>query len=271
MKISSINIFPIKSISWISLNEINVDHFWLQNDRRYVLYKKSPSWEIKEFCRQTEYPSIFTQFSLQIIDNLLKINHKDWDININLWNSFTSLNQTKIFWRITSILWWNDELDEYFSDIIKDSIWIGEFWNNTSYRSKVCPIMLQDRYTVSLLWNKTLDEISKSLSNNILNFRQNITLSTEVPFQEEHLVWRNITLWDISLKITSKIQRCWMINIDAKTWKVSPDVSSTLKEVLKRNEGAKIFTWIWWRFIHSWGNWFNWKLHVWDSLVIDSK
>ena len=71
MKISEINIYPIKSLGGISLNEAIVEKRGFQNDRRFMLTDKNG-----DFFTQREFPKM-AMLSIEINANSLNISDSE--------------------------------------------------------------------------------------------------------------------------------------------------------------------------------------------------
>ena len=214
MKISEINIYPIKSLKGISLEKSKVEQRGLQYDRRWMLID-----EDSKFITQREIPKL-AAVSVALDVNGLTVSTLGFE-NLNV--PFTVEGD-----EISVRIWDNDclaiplgkEISEWFSNLIDQNCKLV-FMPDSSKRG-VNPIFnknddivsFADGYPLLLIGENSLGELNERLADSVpMNrFRPNLVVRGTPAFAED--AWKSVNIGETVFRITKPCARCVVTTID---------------------------------------------------------
>lgn len=219
--LSEINIYPVKSLGGMSLDECAVEDKGLQFDRRWMLTNKDG-----EFFTQRELPLMAT-LNVALEDDSLKVTTKNGDsISIPFAENKAGKEQRVSVWesklkaRVAE-----DSINEWFSDILQTDcqlVQIGEnskrivspFYAVRKYKDEVS---FADGYPVLLIGEGSLEDLNSRLENPIpMNrFRPNLVVKNTEAFAEDK--WKKIKIGETVFHLVKPCARCVMTTIDQET------------------------------------------------------
>jgi hypothetical protein len=216
MQISEINIYPIKSLGGISLNESVVEEKGLQFDRRWMLVD-----EQGKFLTQREFPKMATlKVSLETdglrvsrqSENLLipfDENGAGAEIQVEVWNSRLTAQTSE------------NTINQWFSDALQTNCRLVRM-NQNSHRpvnpvyavTEKDTVSFADGYPVLLIGEGSLADLNSRLENPLpMNrFRPNLVVKNSEAFAEDG--WKKIKIGDSIFHIVKPCERCVMTTID---------------------------------------------------------
>ena len=217
MQLSEINIYPIKSLGGISLNESVVEEKGLQFDRRWMLVDENG-----KFFTQREFPKMATlKVSLETDglrvsaqnDNLLipfSENGAGEEIQVEIWNSKLTAQTSE------------NTINEWFSDALQTNCRLVRMNQNSSrqvnpiyaVRKFQDTVSFADGYPVLLIGEGSLADLNSKLENPIpMNrFRPNLVVKNSEAFAED--TWKSIKIGETIFYIVKPSERCVMTTID---------------------------------------------------------
>ena len=240
MKLTKINIFPVKSLSGISLETSLIDRRGLRNDRRWMLVNESGKFLTqREIARMSlvkiecgaENFTVFSngtspfQFPLEIADGE--------ETEVVIWNS------------TVKALAFGKPADDWFSDIL-DAKCRLVFMPESSERSvnekfavrETDIVNFADGYPFMLLSESSLDDLNSRLAEKVpMNrFRPNFVVSGSDAFAED--VWKKIRIGETVFDVVKPCERCVITTIDQQTAVASKEPLRSLSQY--RNFNGKV-------------------------------
>lgn len=217
MQISEINIYPIKSLGGISLNEAVVEEKGLKYDRRWMLVDDNG-----RFFTQREFPQMAT-LKVSLESNDLKIsngndsllipfseNEDGEEIEVVVWNSKLTARTAK------------NDINEWFSDALQTNCRLVQM--NKNSKRPVNPnyavhtdqdtVSFADGYPFLLIGESSLDDLNSRLENPLpMNrFRPNFVVKGADPFAEDN--WKKIKIGNEIFYIVKPCERCVMTTVN---------------------------------------------------------
>lgn len=230
MRVSALNIFPLKSARGISLNEARVDAFGLAGDRRWMVTEPSG-----KFVTQRDLPQL-AQISAYADDNGLTLRmgsdepllapatpdrrRQDviiWDSTVNAAVADEEINQTISRWMQRPLqLVHFDEVSRRTASVN----WVGE----------ETPVAFGDGYQVLITNTASLNALNENMAAHgettvgMERFRANIVLEHDVAWAEDG--WEAVKIGDILFRLVKPCARCIMTTQDQSTG--SRDIASPM-------------------------------------------
>ena len=115
MKVSEINIYPVKSLGGISLNEAIVESRGFQNDRRFMLTDKNG-----DFFTQREFPKMAT-LSIEINANSLTISDSEnKKIEVPFEFEKSKIQKVRVWQSVCDAIVLPENINEWLSDVLRN-------------------------------------------------------------------------------------------------------------------------------------------------------
>ena len=213
--LSAINIYPIKSLGGIALNEAKVEARGLQYDRRWLLVDKDDT-----FITQREYPRM-ALVSLRLKPDGLEASapgmkpllipfhlQKPVAVTVKIWTS------------ICEALVVGDFADAWFTDFLKTQCKLVYMPDET--RRQVNPlyavgdniVSFADGYPFHLIGESSLEDLNKRLERFVpMNrFRPNFVVSGSLAYDEDG--WKKIRIGATLFHVVKPCGRCAIPTID---------------------------------------------------------
>ncbi len=215
MKLSEINIYPIKSLGGIALDKSVVEKRGLQFDRRWMLVD-----EKNQFLTQRELPKMAT-ISLALTENGLSASaehfenllipykpHDDKKIEVSIWqNICEAILLEKSFgdW-FSAVLQTNCRL-VYMPDETERAV-------NPLFNKNNDIVSFADGYPFLVIGENSLNNLNEKLDDSIpMNrFRPNFVVKNSAPFAEDN--WKKLNIGGTTFRITKPCARCIIPTID---------------------------------------------------------
>ena len=219
MYISEINIFPVKSLKGISLNEAMVEDRGLRNDRRWMLVD-----EKKQFLTQREFPSM-ARVSLDVGVGGFTAQAGDDSIEVPFSPETGDFCSAKIWSSSVRSEIYPQEINEWFSKAIGTDCRlvampegahraVNPFYAVRRFKDTVS---YADGYPFMLIGQASLDDLNSRLSAPVpMNrFRPNIVVAGAEPFAEDK--WKIVRIGSTVFHIVKSCERCIIPTIDQMT------------------------------------------------------
>lgn len=243
MRISEINIYPIKSLRGIELNEAKIEDRGLQYDRRWLLVD-----EKNKFLTQREFPQLAT-FDLVISEAELKVSYAGNGMNFPIAANSGETRNVKIWSSSVKADFYGEEVNRWFSEKL-DSPCRLVAMTEKSVR-KVSPfyavrkfedtVSFADAYPFLLIGENSLKELNEKLEKPVpMNrFRPNFVVSDSDAFAEDS--WKKIKIGDTIFHVVKSCARCVMTTIEQATGeKTGAEPLKTLA-VFRKKRGKVLF------------------------------
>jgi uncharacterized protein len=216
MKISEINIYPIKSLGGISLNEAIIEQRGLQYDRRRMLTDGNG-----KFLTQREFPKMST-ISISLIETGLQVSADKFEdltvpfevegesVKVQIWNSNCEaiLSASQVNNWFSEVLQTNCNL-VYMPDDSRREINPRFVVNNDI-------VSFADGYPFMIIGEKSLADLNSRLEIPLpMNrFRPNFVVSNSDAYAEDN--WKKIKIGDTVFRMTKPCERCVITTVEQK-------------------------------------------------------
>ncbi len=215
MKLSEINIYPIKSLKGIGLTEAKVERRGLQYDRRWMLVDDKDI-----FFTQREFPKMAT-ITVELAENGLKVSadgfedlfvpyqpSTDEKIKVRVWQSIcdASLSENKINGWFSEALKTNCRL-VYMPDESERKV-------NPLFNHNDDIVSFADGYPFLIIGENSLSDLNSRLESEIpMNrFRPNFVVQGSDSFAEDN--WKKLSIGNTIFRTTKSCERCVITTVD---------------------------------------------------------
>jgi hypothetical protein len=217
MHLSEINIYPIKSLKGISLNEAKIEDRGLSFDRRWMLVD-----EDDKFLTQREFPKMAT-LTTEIYDDHLKVVNggaaleipheagSDVTASVTIWNS-TGL-KAEVY--DSSVNRWFSERLGAACKLVRMPDATKRIVNpNYAVRKHEDTVSFADGYPFMLISESSLTDLNSRLEAPLpMNrFRPNFVVSGSDAFAEDG--WKKIRIGETVFHVVKPCERCVITTID---------------------------------------------------------
>jgi uncharacterized protein YcbX len=215
MRISGINIYPIKSLKGISLESALVEPRGLQYDRRWMLTDLDGM-----FFTQREFPRMAT-IGVRVESGELRVESESaGSMNIPFEPDKGERRQVAIWQSVCDGLVYDGVVSEWFSDAIGTKCQLvlmpdgSERHINPRFDRGGDLVSFADGYPLMLLGEASLADLNSRLATNLpMNrFRPNIVVSGSGAFAEDD--WSEIRVGEAVFRSTKPCERCVITTID---------------------------------------------------------
>lgn len=215
MKISEINIYPIKSLKGITLNEAKVEKRGLQYDRRWMLVDDN-----LEFFTQRDFPKMAT-ISIELTEKGLVASADGFE---NLIIPYQLTNEAKIkvrVWKsICDAIVSENNINCWFSEVLQTSCQLvympdeSEREVNPLFNQNNDIVSFADGYPFLIIGASSLVDLNFRLENEIpMNrFRPNFVVQDSAAFAEDK--WKKLSIGETIFRATKPCERCVVTTVD---------------------------------------------------------
>jgi hypothetical protein len=240
LKLSEINIYPIKSLGGISLQSSEVEERGLKYDRRWVLVDESNT-----FFTQRDFPEM-ALIKVSVESNGLKLNHKTKTIEpLFVPFEFEHTKRDKVvIWDDTVIgEFYNKQIDDWFFEIIGIKCHLVKMPDSTrrvvdeTYaKNKI--VSFADGYPFMIIGQSSLDDLNSRMDIPLpMNrFRTNFVFKGGKPFEEDG--WKKFKIGDVIFEAVKPCARCVITTTDQDTAERFKEPLLTLSKF--RNFNSKV-------------------------------
>lgn len=229
--VSKIIIYPIKSLSGVSLPFAKATYTGFKNDRKFMLM----DYTTKKMITLREFPSLYSIKVSMINEDLLQLENK----NKNQHPILIHLNQAYQDGPIYKVTVWDDvidvqcvdkRIDEWFSEAIGIRCMlvrmIPDFFRQVDlrYAIKGQGVMFADGFPYLICSESSLGSLNKHLDKkvSILHFRPNIVIENSDPHEEKS--WKSIEINSHIFDSFKPCARCQVISIEPETMIVNEQI-----------------------------------------------
>ena len=219
LTLSEINIYPIKSLSGISLQSAEVEERGLKYDRRWVLVDESNT-----FFTQRDFPEM-ALIKVFIQDDDLKLQHKKRNIDqLIVPLHFNHSKKDKVvIWNDTVVgEFYDHQIDDWFSEIlgvkchlVKMPESTQRFVDQTYAENKI--VSFADAYPFLIIGQSSLDDLNSRMEKPLpMNrFRTNFVFTGGNSFNED--TWKKFKIGDVIFEAVKPCARCVITTTDQDT------------------------------------------------------
>ena len=215
MKISQINIYPIKSLKGISLNEAIIEKRGLQYDRRWMLVDDNGV-----FFTQREFPKMATM-AISLNENGLEVSADEFE-NLLLPYQPTTDEKIKVrVWQsICDATVSENKINQWFSEVLQTNCRLvympdeSEREVNPLFNQNDDIVSFADGYPFLIIGENSLVDLNSRLENEIpMNrFRPNFVVQNSDAFAEDS--WKKLSIGNTIFRATKPSERCVITTVD---------------------------------------------------------
>ena len=218
MRLSKINVYPIKSLGGVSLTHSIVEKRGLQFDRRWMLID-----ETGKFLTQREFPKMAT-INVEILPNDLRVLNSSSEKIIPFEPLIKNTISVKIWSSRFRASVYGADINEYFSGELGTKCRLvlmpPEATRKVSYFYAVHnddAVSFADAYPFLLTGENSLADLNEKLENPVpMNrFRPNFVISGSDAFAEDS--WKQIKIGAAVFHVVKPCARCVITTIDQET------------------------------------------------------
>lgn len=215
MKLSEINIYPIKSLSGISLKSSTVETRGLRFDRRWMLID-----ETNKFLTQREFPQMAT-IGVEILKDCLRVSSGGEKLEVAFEPPTNETASVKIWSNRCRARIYENKTNEWFSDVLKTNCKLALMPEETTRKvsyfyavHKTDAVSFADAYPFLLIGENSLADLNSRLDAPLpMNrFRPNLVVEGSAAFAED--AWKTIQIGEAIFHIVKACARCVMTTID---------------------------------------------------------
>lgn len=219
--LSEINIYPIKSLGGVSLNESAVEKEGLRFDRRMMLVDDKG-----KFLSQREFPQMATLKTALAQDGINVETKTGEKIFVPFADAAGEKTRVSV-WASKSIKAeiFDEKTNQFFSDVLQSNCRLVRMTGETkrivspfyAVRKYEDTLSFADGYPLLLIGESSLTDLNSRLENAVpMNrFRPNIVIKNAEPFAEDN--WKKIRIGDCVFHIVKPCARCVMTTINQET------------------------------------------------------
>jgi uncharacterized protein YcbX len=240
-KLSKINIYPVKSLPGISLNESIVEERGLQYDRRWMIINSE-----NIFITQRLFPNMVF-ISVKIEEGKIIFSHRNKSIE-TLELSLTEFPENEINVEI-----WEDkceaveykrEINDWFTEALETKCKLVYMPNKTErktslkYFSNSKNVSFADGYPFLIIGEESLNFLNSKLINKVSmnQFRPNLVFTGGNEHDEDK--WNNIKIGNLEFSVGKPCARCVITTINPKDGSKNKEPLATLSKY--RNFSGKV-------------------------------
>ena len=220
MRVSELNIYPVKSLKGITLQEAGIEDRVFRYDRRWMLVDENG-----KFLTQREFP-VMARISVAVGADALDVSFGDsrlsvpFDVPDN-----GGPKRVRIWASLVKAEFYSDELDQWFSNALRTKCrlaamtdvskrLVNPYYSIHKFRDTVS---FADGYPFLLIGQGSLDDLNSRLENKVpMNrFRPNIVVEGSPAFAED--TWKKIRIGSTIFHVVKPCARCVMPTIDQTT------------------------------------------------------
>ena len=240
MKVSEINIYPVKSLGGISVNESVVEKRGFKNDRRFMLTDRNG-----EFFTQREFPKMAT-LAIKLNENGLEIfDSENKKIEVPFGFEKSKMQKVRVWKSICDAFVLPDKINEWLSDVLETKCRMvympdeTEREINPMFRQNNEIVSFADGYPFMLIGENSLNDLNEKLEAKLpMNrFRPNIVISDSKAFDEDN--WKKIQIGETVFCATKPCARCVITTIEQSVGKF--DGKEPLKTLAEYRKAKDVF------------------------------
>lgn len=235
LALSEINIYPIKSLTGISLQTAEVEERGLKYDRRWVLVN-----DTNTFFTQRDYPEM-ALIKVTIETEGLRLQHKTKNVKpLTIPFDFNHSKKNKIvIWNDTvDGEFYNRQIDGWFSEILGINCHLVKMPESTKRvvdknyaKNKI--VSFADAYPFLIIGQASLDDLNSRMKTPLpMNrFRTNFVFTGGNPFEEDN--WKKFKIGKLFFHAVKPCTRCVITTTDQETAERAEEPLLTLSKYRK--------------------------------------
>lgn len=244
MKVTEINIYPIKSTRCIALNESVVLARGLPWDRRWMLVDEN-----NKFVTARQHPALATVQTKIDGDSLVVVAGDAEVLHLPLRPQQRETAQVTLWRDSVDAVLANTGADTWFSDFLGISCRLVQMTDELTrgvdqdYGQPGDEVSFADGFPLLLITEASLADLNSRLDNpvDMRHFRPNLVVDGDIPYAEDR--WQRFRVGEVEFEGVKNCSRCVFTTVDPDRGTKSPDKEPlrTLSTYRRRPEGGVFF------------------------------
>ena len=218
LRLTGLNIYPIKSARGIALAQSEVDQFGLSYDRRWMVVDESGT-----FLSQRSHPRLALVVP-SISDGMLQVDSPGMPpLQTPLHPKSSVATRVTVWDDSCSASWVGDRAAEWFSDFLGTPCSLVHMADqvvrpaNPAFAPAGVRVGFADAYPFLLISEESLADLNRRLADPLpMNrFRPNLVVAGGEPYGEDG--WRTIEIGEVRLQVVKPCERCLVTTTDQAT------------------------------------------------------
>jgi len=216
MHLSELNIYPVKSLKGIPLQESIVEDRGLRHDRRWMLVDSA-----NRFLTQREHPAM-ARIEIKIDGERVTAGFDGREVEMTLTLATDEFHEVKIFSSTVRSQFYPAEVDRWFSDILEVDCRLVTMPEGAhravnpvyAVRRFKDEVSFADGYPFMLLGEASLDDLNTRLAETVpMNrFRPNFVVSGSDTYAEDN--WCIVKIGSTVFHVVKSCERCVITTVD---------------------------------------------------------
>ena len=241
LSLSDIYIYPVKSLTGVSLQNSQVFPHGLDNDRLLMLIDDNGL-----FITQRKYTQL-ALLSTSLKNNEFKIKAPNFpDLSIRETDFLKETTYVKVWQSECDGIVASNEVNKWFSDYLDKSVRLVKYnhnkprTTNPSYSNSGDIVSYADGYPLLVISQASLDDLNNRLDVPVTmsHFRPNIVVNGCQAYAEDS--WKKIKIGEVEFDAVKKCERCILTTVDPETGvkDINRQPLNTLAEYRKEPAGV---------------------------------
>jgi len=238
--VSSLFVYPIKSLAGISVFQAKALKAGFEHDRRWMLLDENNC-----FLTQRDLPQM-ALFIPEIRDFILSVHYNNENLSFDLSETTGEIIITKVFDDVAETFIVSNSANEWFSDQLNRKIKLVKLKSEQSrnhystLKNIDIPVSLADGYPYLLAGEISLNNLNTKLEKSVSmsRFRPNIVVTTTLPHEED--LWENISIGKAIFKNMKPCGRCTIVTIDQTTGIINNETLKVLN-IYRKSGNSVLF------------------------------
>ena len=217
-QLSSIHLYPVKSLAGIEVKYWPVNRRGLFLDRHWMIVD-----EEGRFLSQRSHPEMATIKTSLDNESLTISTAGMGGLGVAIEQDAAATKEVSIWRDNCTAHCVGKEADEWFSEVLKESCHLvylpaeSKRWVEEEYAEPGDQVAFADAYPFLVIGTASLDDLNSKLDTPIemSRFRPNLIIKTNKPYVEDQ--WRRIQIGSIPLRLPKPCSRCTIPNVNPDT------------------------------------------------------
>ncbi len=241
LRLTGINVYPIKSAAGIAVPEWEVDAFGLRYDRRWMVVDESGT-----FITQRTHPRM-ALVSVTVADDVLRIDAPDMPMLETPLHPHAAVSTRVSVWNhVGRATWLGDDPARWFTAHLGTSCSLVHMADdevrpaNPVFAPSGTRVSFADGYPILLISEESLADLNARLPQALpMNrFRPNLVVAGGTPYAEDG--WKKIEIGGMPLRVVKPCPRCAITTTDQTTTERGKEPLRTLA-TYRRVNGEVMF------------------------------
>ena len=237
LRLTALNIYPIKSARGIPLQQSEVDEFGLQYDRRWMVVDETGT-----FLSQRSHPRMALIIPSILGDGMLRLNARAMPPMATPLDPVPAVRtQVRVWNHVCSAIWVGERPAQWFTEFLGTPCSLVYMPDDTvrpanpAFAPQGTRVSFADGYPFLLISEESLADLNGRLPRPVPmdRFRPNLVVAGGAPYAEDR--WTRIGVGGLAMRVVKPCFRCVVTTTDQATSERTPEPLRTLATYRKVN------------------------------------